>query len=112
MAAVEVQLPPAMPGPRFQPIIESSTNKRKATVDFDPSEHLVYKELPPRVMMKDIGFDEDKGISPVAVSQPFRLFSHAAIQQMRDEILKPEILKDHQYKSNLAACQLRGYAAK
>lgn len=62
--------------------------------------------------MKDIGFQEDLGVSPVAVSEPFPLFSSEAIQQMRAEFMKPEVFEDHKYSSNIAACQLRGYAPK
>ena len=63
-------------------------------------------------MMEDIGYSADTGVSPVAVSQPFRLFSTECIQKFRDEVLTDEVMKNCLYQSNLAACQLRGYATK
>ena len=38
------------------------------------------------------------------------LFSPEAIQIMRSEIFKPEIMGSHTFSSNIAAAQLRGYA--
>ena len=62
--------------------------------------------------MKDIGLPEDKGISPVAVSEPFPLFTEEAVMRMRAEVLSESVMKNCQYSSNLAQCQLRGYADK
>lgn len=104
---------PAGPKPSFKPIIENNSAKRKLdATEFDPKEHLAYKAPEEIIMMKDIGYDETTGVSPVAVSQPFQLFAPETIQKFRDEILQPEIMDKYLYKSNLAACQVRGYAAK
>jgi len=62
--------------------------------------------------MSDIGYPEDAGVSPIAVSQPFRLFSVEAIEQMRAEIFNPIVMEKCGFRSNLAACQLRGYCPK
>jgi len=48
----------------------------------------------------------------VAVSQPFKLFSDEAVQQMRSEILQPQVMENCGYQSNIAASQVRGYAPK
>ncbi|KAJ4370483.1 hypothetical protein N0V83_005003 [Neocucurbitaria cava] len=77
---------------------------------FDPEKHLTFNEAPEFLTMKDIGLAEDIGISPVAVTQPFQLFSPEAIQIMRSEISKSEVTKNHTFSSNIAAAQLRGYA--
>ncbi|OAL49223.1 hypothetical protein IQ07DRAFT_622356 [Pyrenochaeta sp. DS3sAY3a] len=77
---------------------------------FDPTKHLVFREPPEVLTMQDIGMADDIGVSPVAVTQPFRLFSPDAIQIMRAEIEKDEVTKYHTFSSNLAATQLRGYA--
>ena len=60
--------------------------------------------------MKDIGFADNTGISPVAVTQPFKLFSPETIRIMRSEIAQPEVTNSHTFSSNIAAAQLRGYA--
>ena len=61
--------------------------------------------------MKDLGFPDDQGISTVAVSEPFPLFTPAAIKQMRAEILSEKVRQEYQFSSNLSKSQLRGYAA-
>jgi len=114
MATAAVQKPVgAFPKPSYQPIIERSTQKQTTVVpDFDPTKHLAFKPPPSILMMKDIGYAEDTGVSPVAVSQPFQLFSPEAIQHMRTEVIKPEVMKQCGFQSNIAASQVRGYARK
>ena len=80
--------------------------------DFDPKVHLAYKEPSEVLTMKDLGLPEDNGVSPMAVTQPFQLFSQSAIDRMREEILAPDVMANCKYSSNIAACQLRGYANK
>lgn len=77
---------------------------------FDPGRHIAYQEPPEILTMKDIGFTEDVGVSPVAVTHPFQLFNPDAIKIMRSEIDKPEVRAKHHYASNIASAQLRGYA--
>lgn len=62
--------------------------------------------------MEGLGYDKNAGISPVAVSEAFQLFTPEAIQIMRSEIQKPEVQDKFSFSSNLATCQLRGYAKK
>ena len=114
MAAVATQRVSALPRPNIKPIIEHDAFQKPVqhAINFDPKKHLAYTPPPQIIMMKDIGYAEDAGVSPVAVSQPFQLFSPEAIQQMRAEIFKPEVMENCSYSSNLAAKQLRGYASK
>lgn len=80
-------------------------------VMFDKNKHLNFK-LPPKVhTMKEIGLG-DVGISPIAVSEPFSLFTEEAVAQMRQEVLSEEVWANCQYSSNLAQCQLRGVCPK
>jgi hypothetical protein len=60
--------------------------------------------------MEDIGFPANRGVSPVAVSEPFPLFTGEAIDIMRSEILSQEVQDKFTYTSDIAAKQLRGYA--
>lgn len=111
--AVATQRVSALPRPSFKPIIEHTLKKPvQDAVKFDPKKHLAYTPPTQVTMMKDIGYAEDTGISPMAVSQPFQLFSPEAIQQMRAEIFKPEVMENCSFSSNIAARQLRGYASK
>ena len=59
--------------------------------------------------MEEIGF-ADKGVSPIAVSEPFPLFTKDAIQAMRAEVLSKAVWENCKYSSNLSKCQLRGFA--
>jgi hypothetical protein len=109
------------------PILESSaSSKRKYSSDtllismstmpppekmaFDPQEHLNFASPSKIFTMKDLGLAENTGISPVAVSEPFQLFTPAAIQRMRAEVLSTQVWENCQYSSNLSQCQLRGFA--
>lgn len=106
MTASETALPP-----HIKPIIERQTSRRDGS-DFDPKKHIAFKQPSQVISMKDLGYPEGAGVSPVAVSQPFPLFSPEAVQQMRSEIFSKEVMDNCQYRSNLAACQFRGYSAK
>ena len=113
MAATDVRMHPGMPKATFNPIIQEAPVKRKGGhVDFDPEEHIEFKPPTEVITMKDLGFVNDIGISPVAVSQPFQLFSQKAIHQMRAEVMNPTVMDECKFQSNIAACQIRGYAPK
>ncbi|KAL1972380.1 hypothetical protein VTN31DRAFT_6794 [Thermomyces dupontii] len=117
MAAVETMTvtSPAL-GPATQDVRQETPAQGPEApperVTFDPSKHLVY--TPPEKVwtMKELGFPEDRGISPVGVSEPFPLFSEEAVKQMRAEVLSENVWKHYRYSSNLSPCQLRGYAAE
>ena len=80
-------------------------------IEFDPEKHIDFKEPSRTYSMSDIKL-KDSPLSSFAVSEPFQLFTPEAVQLMRAEIFKPEVMNNFQYSSNLASCQLRGYAAK
>ena len=80
--------------------------------DFDPAKHLAFVPPPKVYTMKDLDFPEDAGVSPIAVSEPFPLFTQEAIERMRAEIMSDKVWENCQYSSNLAQCQLRGFAAR
>ena len=80
--------------------------------DFDPKKHLDFTPPVKSLTMSDLKLPEGTGVSPFAVSDPFQLFTQEAVQRMRFEIFSKEVLKNCKYSSNLAQCQLRGFAAK
>lgn len=80
-------------------------------IAFDAKQHLSFQEPDKIWTMEEIGH-ASVGVSPIAVSNPFPLFSKEAIMQMRDEILSDAVQQNCKYKSNLAASQLRGFAPK
>ena len=79
---------------------------------FDPVKHINF--IPPSKVhtMQELNFSETVGVSPIAVSEPFHLFTSEAIRQMRAEILSSKVWDNCQYSSNLAQCQLRGFASQ
>ena len=83
----------------------------KESVPFDPKKHLNY--VPPKkfTTMRDIGY-EGRGISPIAVSEPFSLFTQEAIKQMRADIFSEEVLENCQVSSSFASHMIRAYAPK
>ena len=96
----------------FVPVIEHRQVLRPADGDFNPEKHLAFK-APERVYtMKDLHLPDDNGVSPIAVSEPFPLFTPEAVLRMRAEVLNKEVMANYQYSSTLAQCQLRGFAAE
>ena len=79
---------------------------------FDATAHLEYAGTPKVHSMEDLGFSKETGVSAVAVSQPFKLFSNQAIQRFRHEIFSSQVQNNFEFSSNIAPCQLRGYASK
>lgn len=109
-----VQNQPNLPKPAWKPIIEVDGIPRvnRTPEQFNPKKHLAFTPPEEIIRMTDIGYPEDAGVSPIAVSQPFRLFTREAVEQMRAEIFNPTVLQNCAFRSNIAACQLRGYSPK
>ena len=76
---------------------------------FNASEHLNFAVPPKTYQLSDLGYSNDPGISKVAVSEPFPLFTPRAVEIMRREALAPDVRARHAFSSNLAPLQLRGY---
>lgn len=114
MASATVVEQPTNAGPAFKPIIDDSAAIKLAAerIDFEPQKHIAFEEPEQIVSMRDIGHPETRGISPIAVSQPFRLFSKEAVRKMRSEIFKADVMDNCKFTSDIAACQLRGYSPK
>lgn len=96
--------------PSFEPIIQGLNSDRGVNAAFDPKKHLAFKPPAKVYTMKELEFDDAIGVSPIAVSEAFPLFSPEAILHMRAEVLSDKVWDNCQYSSNLAQCQLRGFA--
>lgn len=70
--------------------------RKPQKVAFDPKTHLDIAYPGKIYTMKEIGL-EGQGISPVAASAPFSLFTQDAVQQMRAEIFSEPVLESCQY---------------
>src|SRR5689334_4099420 len=115
MTSADVLALSSFPPPNFDPVDNTSSSKRKrdadrkasiplinmATLDqpkkqeFDPAKHLSFTPPSRTYSMEEIGLP-NKGISPVAVSEPFPLFTLDAIKQMRAEVLSKDVLENCQ----------------
>ncbi|KAJ4261515.1 hypothetical protein NW762_006940 [Fusarium torreyae] len=79
--------------------------------DFDAKKHVGF-EFPKRTYtMKEWGY-ENQGVSHIAGSDPFPLFTEAAVKQVRRELLSEDILNTCQYASTFTKNQIRGYTQK
>jgi hypothetical protein len=101
-----------MANPEFDGVNAIGSSSMLEKISFDPLKHLNF--IPPSMVysMEDLGYTKSRGVSPIGVSEPFSLFSAEAIQQMRKEVLSGEVFAKWKYSSELAQCQLRGYAAE
>ncbi|KAL2809937.1 hypothetical protein BJX63DRAFT_423418 [Aspergillus granulosus] len=104
-------LPDPMAKPDFERVSAIGPLSTPEKVFFDPSKHLNFTPPSKVYSMEELGYPKSRGVSPVGVSEPFPLFSAEAIQQMRKEVLSDEVFSKWKYSSELAQCQLRGYAA-
>lgn len=74
---------------------------------WNPKKHVAPKTEVVQLLMKDIGL-EGHGISPIAVTDPFPLFTEEAIIQIRREIFSESVLRDCRFKSDFNANMIRG----
>ncbi|WEW61278.1 hypothetical protein PRK78_006768 [Emydomyces testavorans] len=100
-------LPPVFsshsPLPSFKPQndkLKSASNngttaEQHENVSFDARRHLNFTPPSKVYTMKELGYSDDIGVSPVGVSEPFPLFSAEAIKQMRKEVLSENVLKQY-----------------
>lgn len=88
-----------------QDIIDNAKVTKKEA--FDPERHLQFQPPTYIYTMKEFGLD-GQGISPVAASEPFPLFTPEAIKQIRAEMFSEPVLRDCQYSSSFAKNMIRG----
>ena len=110
VSAVTANLPTAIyAGVQYTP---SPFNTALEPPKFDPEEHLAHHDHVNTLTMDDIGLPMTNGISPVAVSEPFPLFTSEAIDIMRAEVFTDEVMNNYSMTSDLIPMSVRGYATK
>ncbi|GKZ67836.1 hypothetical protein AnigIFM50267_002388 [Aspergillus niger] len=109
-------LPPTVVGPTTKKATRPSNRLPQSLIDgaqvtekeiFNPKKHLNFQHPKGLTTMKEIGL-EGRGISPVAASEPFPLFTAEAIKQIRAEIFSEPVLRYCQYSSSFAKNMVRG----
>ncbi|KAH7159515.1 hypothetical protein B0J13DRAFT_580779 [Dactylonectria estremocensis] len=100
-----------VPQLKLKPILKGEVKATRSTTRsiFNPEKHLAYSKDPKVLSLADVALPEDAGISHVACSEPFPLFSEEAIRVMRDEIFTTDVWENCLYSTEFAACQLRGH---
>ncbi|KAK3651217.1 hypothetical protein LTR56_002075 [Elasticomyces elasticus] len=99
-----------MPRHKADNLPESLVLAARATkpVAFNPAKHLAFESPKSILTFQDIGQDNN-GISPHAVSEPFPLFTEEAIMQMRAEIFREDILSRYYCATGRSSGQVRGH---
>ena len=110
--AAQVMLSTTGIGTKPELIINRASNKELSIEDFEPSKHIDFHPPSKIHTMSDLKLPEGTGVSSFAVSEPFQLFTEDAVDRMRAEIFSKPVWDNCQYSSNLAQCQLRGFADK
>lgn len=115
--SISIPSPPTLVAPLQKTVTRPSVPLPKSLVEknilkerysFDPAIHLSYKTAPKVMTMKDIRY-EGYGISPVAVLEPFPLFTEDAINQMRVEAFTLEVLDNCLISSSFAKHMIGAY---
>jgi len=110
MATSDMMLPVKAMKPTFEPLIDHPNGVFLPNDEFNPKKHIDFIPPSKTYTMSDLNLPDDTGVSTFAVSEPFHLFTAEAIHRMRAEVLSKEVWESCQYSSNLAQCQLRGFA--
>ncbi|CAK7221432.1 hypothetical protein SBRCBS47491_004523 [Sporothrix bragantina] len=107
---------PHVIGPKQRKALRSTATIPQVVIDearavpvesWNVEKHLAPKTPIVQHMMKDIGL-EGHGISPVAVTDPFPLFTEEAILQCRREMFSEAVLENCRFKSDFNANMIRG----
>ncbi|KAH7142075.1 hypothetical protein EDB81DRAFT_691542 [Dactylonectria macrodidyma] len=88
-------------------LIDAARSVQK--LEFDAKTHINFVPPNKTYTMTEIGL-EGEGISDVAISEPFSLFTQEAAQQIRREIFSEPVLEKCQYASSFAKNMIRGYS--
>ena len=78
-------------------------------VEFDAEKHTCFQPPSRRYTMEEWGYG-GQGISPIASSDPFPLFTPEAVQQVRRELLSESVLSNCQFGSTFTKNMIRGYS--
>ncbi|KGO64982.1 hypothetical protein PITC_042010 [Penicillium italicum] len=115
-AMMPVSAPPPVVGPTSKRATRPTSKLPQDLIDaarvakkehFDANRHMNYQTPSKVYTMEEIGL-AGQGISPIAVTAPFQLFTREAIMQMRAEIFSEPVLKDCQYMSDFVKNTIRG----
>ncbi|KAG4430941.1 hypothetical protein IFR05_013579 [Cadophora sp. M221] len=114
MADVASVVAPRIPDAIYAGVQYTATHLTVPTEkqNFDPDKHLVHNDIVKTLTMDDIGLPMSNGVSSMAVSEPFPLFTTEAIDIMRAEVFTDEVMTNYSRSSDLTPLFIRGYVPK
>ncbi|KAJ9620739.1 hypothetical protein H2204_012149 [Knufia peltigerae] len=77
---------------------------------FDPSTHLCFEPPKALVTLKELLLSEKDAISPVAITEPFPLFTIEGVKQMRADLFRKEVVEKHGNRTLPHCYKMRGYS--
>jgi hypothetical protein len=80
-------------------------------VKFDPEKHMNFSPPSKFYTLNELGLSPEGAISPVAITEPFPLFTPEGIEEIRADLFRREMLEKHMYKEpkHPGVYKLRGY---
>jgi hypothetical protein len=109
MAAVDVQLPAS--GAIANGLDKVGiTLKAAKPATFDPKKHLCFQPPDSLLTLEELGLSGEKSISPVAITQPFPLFTIEAVKEMRADLFRKEVVGKHGNATFKGCYKMRGYS--
>ncbi|KIW50103.1 hypothetical protein PV05_11723 [Exophiala xenobiotica] len=89
----------------FEPVVVTPPTPR-----FDPSKHLCFERPKSLVTLKELLLSEEDAISPIAITEPFPLFTLEGVNQMRADLFRKEVVEKHGNRTLPHCYKMRGYS--
>jgi hypothetical protein len=112
MATAQLATSPAASA-HLNPVFEKVEMELKApkpVPKFDTSRHLCFESPKEVITLKALLLSEDNAISPVAVTDPFPLFSIEGVKELRGDIFRKEVVEKHGQIFKPGVYKMRGYS--
>src|ERR1700749_611064 len=91
---------------KVEPLVTST----ELSPSFDPAEHLCFEPPKSVITLKELLLAEDNAISPVAITEPFPLFTLEGVKQMRADLFRSEVVNMHGDRTKKNCYKMRGYS--
>ena len=91
---------------KVEPLVDSPVNVAR----FNPARHLKFGAPKSIVTLKELLLPEQDAISPVAITEPFPLFTLEGVTQMRADLFRKEVVNKHGDRTKKNCYKMRGYS--
>lgn len=81
---------------------------RSTPSSFNAGKHLRFKAPQKVYTMKELGLNPPTATSPVAITEPFPLFSMEGIKELRKDIFRPDVVSKHAWRQKPGVFIVRG----